>query len=191
MLYDGNGSDGAGVIWDEPFIELYVDNADDCNDGEPLAWTGATEVCDGVDNNCTDGELDAIDQVTWYADTDSDTYGDPITTTDKFCDQPSGYVSNADDCNDTEAMAWSNATKSVMALTTTVPMANWTPLTRTTWYADTDTDTYGDRDSQAESCDQPSGYVSNVTIVTTPKHLRGLAPQRFAMALTTTAPMAN
>ena len=82
-LYSGNGGDGAGVLWDEPFFDLYVGNADDCDDGEPLAWTGATEVCDGVDNDC-DGDTDgtAVDSSTWYADTDSDTYGDPNTMTD-------------------------------------------------------------------------------------------------------------
>lgn len=35
----------------------YVTNSLDCNDSEPLAWTGAPEICfDGVDNNC-DGSL--------------------------------------------------------------------------------------------------------------------------------------
>jgi hypothetical protein len=29
-----------------------VDNDGDCNDKEALAWDGATEVCDEVDNNC-------------------------------------------------------------------------------------------------------------------------------------------
>ena len=38
----------------------YADNNNDCNDNEPLAWTGATEVCDNVDNDC-DGDVDADD----------------------------------------------------------------------------------------------------------------------------------
>ena len=35
----------------------WVANTDDCDDGEPSAWSGASEVCeDGVDNDCTDGD---------------------------------------------------------------------------------------------------------------------------------------
>ena len=168
----------------------YVSNTGDCNDTEALAWTGATEVCDGVDNNCTDGELDAIDQPTWYADTDSDTYGDPSTMTDS-CDQPSGYVSNADDCNDTEALAWTGATEVCDGVDNNTPMANWTPLTKTTWYADTDSDTYGDPSTMTDSCNQPLVMSPTLEIATTLKHSLGLAPQRFATASTTTAPMAN
>ena len=52
-----------------------------------------------MDNNCIDDELDAVDQLTWYADSDSDGFGDP-TVSIESCDQPSGYVNNADDCND-------------------------------------------------------------------------------------------
>jgi hypothetical protein len=35
----------------------FTDTSDDCNDAEPLAWNGATEVCDSVDNDC-DGTVD-------------------------------------------------------------------------------------------------------------------------------------
>jgi hypothetical protein len=41
---------------------------------------------------------------TYYADTDSDTYGDPANTT-SVCDgsgAPAGYVTNSDDCDDTK-----------------------------------------------------------------------------------------
>ena len=31
--------------------------ADDCDDGEPAAWTGRPEICDGIDNDC-DGMID-------------------------------------------------------------------------------------------------------------------------------------
>ena len=79
----------------------YVSNSDDCNDTEELAWTGATEVCDGVDNNCSGDESDATDILTWYADTDADTYGDSANSV-LDCNQPSGFVADSSDCDDNE-----------------------------------------------------------------------------------------
>ena len=54
----------------------YVGNKTDCNDASTGINPGASEVCDGVDNNC-DGvtDTDAIDQSTWYYDADGDGYG--------------------------------------------------------------------------------------------------------------------
>ncbi len=75
----------------------YVDNTDDCNDAEALAWTGATETCDGADNNC-DGTVDEGLTSTWYTDADGDGYGGAAV---EACSQPSNAVSNADDCDDT------------------------------------------------------------------------------------------
>ncbi len=55
----------------------YAPLDDDCDDTEPLAWEGAQEQCDGVDNDC-DGELDEeIDLVVQWEDLDGDGFGDP------------------------------------------------------------------------------------------------------------------
>ena len=88
----------------------YVTDATDCDDAEASAYPGADEVCDDVDNDC-DGTVDnddALDASTWYADADTDGYGNGDTTT-TACEQPSGYVDNADDCNDDEALAYTGA----------------------------------------------------------------------------------
>ncbi|MFW6058125.1 MAG: putative metal-binding motif-containing protein, partial [Persicimonas sp.] len=79
----------------------YVDNDDDCDDSDADIKPGASEVCDGVDNDC-DGDVDEGLDETFYADSDGDGYGDPSDTT-QDCSQPSGYVDNADDCDDTDA----------------------------------------------------------------------------------------
>ncbi|MFT5682807.1 MAG: hypothetical protein ACI8RZ_003731 [Myxococcota bacterium] len=83
----------------------YVENSDDCNDGDITISPNGSEVCDGVDNNC-DGSTDedaATDAATWYADTDADGYGDEKST-QSACEQPSGYVDVAEDCNDADKL---------------------------------------------------------------------------------------
>lgn len=78
--------------------EGYSVNGGDCNDNDATVYPGATEICgNGIDENC-----DGIDvEATFYADADGDGYGDVnLSTTD--CNQPVGYISNSDDCNDSD-----------------------------------------------------------------------------------------
>jgi len=72
--------------------------ADDCNDHDASANPGATETCDGVDNDC-DGDVDEGVTITVYADTDSDGYGDPAVS-QEACRESKGWVDNDDDCDD-------------------------------------------------------------------------------------------
>lgn len=79
---------------------------DDCDDADSGASPSGVEVCDGVDQDC-DGVVDndAIDQLTWYADEDSDGYGDPATATEA-CEAPATtWTNRAEDCDDTNVAA--------------------------------------------------------------------------------------
>ncbi len=99
---DGFGDADATAVNSCTPIAGSVTNNDDCDDDDDEMNPGATEVCDGVDNNC-DGDTDeGFTMVTYYEDADGDTYGNPLSPlTD--CAQPIGYVTNDDDCNDTIA----------------------------------------------------------------------------------------
>ena len=58
----------------------YTDDVD-CDDNNASVNPSATEYCDGIDNNC-DGTIDedsAADASIFYADSDSDGYGDPAS----------------------------------------------------------------------------------------------------------------
>jgi hypothetical protein len=107
--------DGYGDVTAEPVESCdgapsgTVDNDQDCDDGESLAWTGAVERCDGVDNDC-DGDVDADDASIdpdevgeWYPDVDGDGFGDASAQPEVVCEQPPGTVANADDCLDDAA----------------------------------------------------------------------------------------
>ncbi|WP_343747271.1 MopE-related protein [Fluviicola sp.] len=101
---DGDGygdSDASGVVSCTP-ITGSVTNNEDCDDSNDQVNPAATEVCDGVDNNC-DGNIDeGFTMTTYYEDADGDTYGNPnASVTD--CTQPAGYVTNNEDCDDTNA----------------------------------------------------------------------------------------
>jgi hypothetical protein len=80
-------------------------DTDDDNDGTPDAadcaplnaaiYPGATEICDGIDNNCN-GQTDEGLQTTYYFDGDNDGLGDPAVSV-QACSLPLNYVTNASD----------------------------------------------------------------------------------------------
>ena len=86
--------------------------ASDCDDADAAINPAADEYCDGVDNDCdgTVDEADALDAVSWYADSDGDSYGDASSTYDA-CTPPSGYVADDTDCDDTDASVYPGATE--------------------------------------------------------------------------------
>jgi hypothetical protein len=77
--------------------------------------------------------------ITYYADLDTDGLGDANNTT-VGCVVPVGYVTNSDDCDDTD---------------------NLIGVATTTYYLDADLDTYGDLNSTIVACSLPIGYVTN------------------------------
>ncbi len=70
----------------------------DCDDGDPAISPDATEVCDGVDNNC-DGAIDEGVGITVYADGDGDGYGDDGESA-IACEAGEGWSELGGDCDD-------------------------------------------------------------------------------------------
>ena len=144
----------------------YVADNTDCDDSNNTTYPTAPEYCDGVDNDC-DGTVDedtAVDALTWYADADSDGYGDALTT-DIECYQPTGYVADDTDCDDTDADTypgadeWCDGHDDDCDGITDEDDA----LDSITWYIDADGDGEGDATISADSCYGASGYVENST----------------------------
>jgi Putative metal-binding motif len=97
---DGDGF-GDATLSDELCEALagWVPNADDCDDTDSSVYPGATEICDGMDNDCDSDIDEELDGAVWYADNDADGLGDPADTA-VACDRPAGYVNNDWDCDD-------------------------------------------------------------------------------------------
>ena len=79
----------------------YVLNSTDCDDGNAFVYPGATEVCNGLDDNCNalinEGVLN-----TYYQDSDGDLYGNASVLT-QACTVLIGYTSDNSDCDDSNA----------------------------------------------------------------------------------------
>jgi hypothetical protein len=73
----------------------------DCQPLNPRIHPLAPEECNGQDDDC-DGFADEGVTTTWYRDADNDGFGRKSMQT-QSCVQPSGYVINSDDCDDTNA----------------------------------------------------------------------------------------
>jgi large repetitive protein len=85
----------------------YVGNNTDCDDADSTVYPGATEVCDGKDNNCN-GQTDEGVKTTYYADSDGDGFGDPADSV-LSCTQQNGYVPNNDDSDDADSTIYPGA----------------------------------------------------------------------------------
>jgi hypothetical protein len=162
---DGYGDPATSDIdCDQP--KGFVRDSTDCDDRDPAQHPGADEYCNGEDDDC-DGAIDeddAIDVSTWYADSDGDTYGDPLAT-DIDCDQPSGYVADDTDCDDTDAAQYPGADEYCNGEDDDCDgdVDEDDAVDVSTWYADTDGDTYGDPAASDIDCNRPSGYVPDNT----------------------------
>ena len=170
---DGGGDDGGGdtgIDGTDGDGDGFVDEAEggtDCDDTNNLVYPGATEFCNGFDDNC-DGEIDedlAIDPVCF--DDDGDGYGDASTeSTDCQNDGDSSWVSDCTDCDDTLSAVNPGGTEICDGEVdedcdglVDDDDDSLDTSSGTTWYTDADGDGYGDWESVVEACEQPSGTV--------------------------------
>jgi cysteine-rich repeat protein len=98
---DGDGRGAAGAA-PQSFCANpggFASTDDDCNDADAGDYPGATERCDGRDNNCNGAVDDGASLSTFWLDGDSDGAGNAAVTA-QGCSAPVGYVANDDDCDD-------------------------------------------------------------------------------------------
>lgn len=137
----------------------YVTSTGDCNDADNKIYVGASELCDGKDNDC-DTQVDESAGTTYYRDADGDGYGTSATSM-VACSAPSGYVTNSSDCDDTSSAIKPTATESCDGVDQNCNGSIDEGLAVTTYYQDLDNDGYGNASVSKSACSKPAGYVSN------------------------------
>ncbi|MCP3978994.1 MAG: hypothetical protein GY716_06630, partial [bacterium] len=164
-------NDGAGCYKD-------VDGDDWGDDNPPAGVTAGTD--------CDDSDSGLNPSTVWYADTDSDGFGDPGVTQAQ-CVQPAGYLADNTDCDDTSATAAStfpgaapndgagclkdvdgddwgdDSPPAGVSAGTDCDDADAAVHPTTTWFADADFDGFGDSAVSQVQCAQPASYVLDNT----------------------------
>jgi hypothetical protein len=132
-----------------------VQVATDCDDGDAGVYPGATEACDGVDNDCS-GAADEGLLRTWWADLDMDGFGDAAEAV-TGCAQPAGTTDNDEDCDDARAEANPLEAEVCDEVDNDCDGEVDEDVTSTFW-ADLDGDGYGDAAIPQDACVRPTGY---------------------------------
>ena len=173
---DGHGDMNDRVLACEAPLGTVLSGAD-CDDANSNISPDATEVCDGIDNNCDgaidddDPALDLSSRDTWFLDTDDDGFGDADSVVES-CARPEGAVDNDLDCDDdnpavnpdaTEVCDDDNIDEDCNGVADDED-SGVDPASATLFYADSDNDGFGDMtDDGTLACEPISGTVNNQT----------------------------
>ncbi len=159
---DGYGSpDTVSIVHSCDPQPGYALNSNDCNDNNAAVNPGATELCNGLDDNC-DGNVESGPIVAWYADVDGDGFGDAAVEV-LTCIQPVGFVSVAGDCDDQDPGIHPGAPEVCNGLDDDCDGAidGLDPgAVLITWYLDADGDGSGSPADTVIACAPPIGYVA-------------------------------
>ena len=138
-----------------------VEASGDCNDLDPSRHAGATERCDGVDQDC-DGVVDnaASDALVWYIDADGDGVGDRQAVV-VACTVPGDGVAVPGDCDDGDADLFPGADERCDGRDEDCDgLVDEAAEDALSWYGDVDGDGYGAGLVLAVACEGPAGMTS-------------------------------
>jgi hypothetical protein len=133
----------ASYSWSGPNSFTNATQSPSVSSSATTTMAGAYTLTVTTTNGCTDTAHTSVTvnpSSAWYRDADSDLFGDAAIDS-ASCTQPSGFVSDDTDCNDSNDEINPN----------------------TVWYRDADGDLFGNALNDSVSCTQPAGYIANNT----------------------------
>ncbi len=146
----------------------YSANDKDCDDDRVNINPNASEICNGLDDDCNNAIDEGLTVTTYYVDSDGDGYGNATGAGGMQLDTcltipPDGYVGNNFDCNDNDANIHPDAQEVCDAIDNNCNGMNNEGLTRFTYYFDNDGDSYGDLNIALDTCIAvpPVDFVTN------------------------------
>lgn len=165
VYYDGLDNDCNASTMDDDQDGDGDPVGSDCADTDGDIYTGATEVCDGKDNDCNGIADDGAAGVgTVYQDLDADGYGDPDAayTYCKGQQPPAGYVADNTDCDDTWAGSYPGADEVCDGRDNDCNLVvDDDPIDGSLYFVDADEDGYGDPLATASACALTTGLSEN------------------------------
>ena len=138
----------------------YVLDSRDCNDADKAIYKGATELCNGVDDDCDGAKDNGLSFVNYYRDLDGDHYGSgtPINA----CSAPNGYVAAGGDCDDANTGVNPGAVEICNGKDENCKSGPDDGLPTKSYYPDADRDGQGDKSASAViGCEAPNGTVAD------------------------------
>ncbi|MCB0668431.1 MAG: T9SS type A sorting domain-containing protein [Saprospiraceae bacterium] len=162
---DGDGYGAGTATMQCGCPDDYVEVDGDCDDTDPNIHPGAAEDCSSTDFDCNgDPTLGAEGSTIFYRDADGDGYGDAENY--KYaCSQPSGYISNNEDCDDNDEFTHPGAVEQCDGKDNNCNglTDQEDGLATFTVYRDNDLDGWGDITQSKVACEAtPYGYTSQV-----------------------------
>lgn len=137
---DGYGA-GAAINSCTPVFGNYVTNNSDCNNTNANIRPNATELCNGIDENCNNLIDDGLAFINYYIDSDGDGFGAGAAT-NSCSNLGAGYSTNNTDCNNTNAAIRPTATELCNSIDDNCNIAIDEGILFSNYYLDADHDGY-------------------------------------------------